>query len=104
MKRLAIAAMIAAAACAADIEEHAVRRKFHSVAAQANAYRKTLDHLEDRVAAMGFSLHPDLASVRVRLELSLDRAEGLLADREWKEAEEETERARAYLTKLSKSM
>jgi hypothetical protein len=79
----------------ADAELH-----FQLTSTRAVANLRSLATIEAALEARGFTLHPRIAALRLRIEAALDKAEKAVEKNDATTAEEETHKADGYLERL----
>jgi ElaB/YqjD/DUF883 family membrane-anchored ribosome-binding protein len=79
----------------ADAELH-----FELTSTRAVANLRSLATIEAALEARGFTLHPRIAALRLRIEAALDKAEKAVEKNDAATAEEETHKADGYLERL----
>jgi hypothetical protein len=78
------------------------RVRLGEVAARATANFRSADSIEARLEAEGATLHPEVVTLRVRIEMALDEARESLANNDEAAASEAVERARALLDRFAR--
>ena len=73
---------------------------FQLTATRAVANLRSLASIEAALEARGFTLHPRVAALRLRIEAALDKAQKAMDKNDAHTAEEETHRADGYLERL----
>jgi hypothetical protein len=78
-----------------------VRHRLGLVATRAIANFHSMDSIEESLNDMGMTLHPDVVSLRVRLESALDAAEAAIQRDNSKDANEALDQADGLLSRLA---
>jgi hypothetical protein len=104
MKRLAVVLAMAvscqSAIAAGGPVDRQFKIEFDELAARASAVIDTLQAMEARARAAGYSLHPNLVAQRVLVESSMDSAEKALCTNDIEQLGERLKRARALIDRL----
>lgn len=74
------------------------------VATRAIANFRSMDSIEENLEAMGMTLHPDLVSLRTRIEAALDATDEAIDKNDAKAANEELDRAEVLVTRLAREL
>ena len=74
------------------------------VATRAIANFRSLESIEENLQSMGMTLHPDLLSLRMRIEAALDATDEAIDKNDAKAANEELDRADALVTRLARQI
>ena len=78
-----------------------MNRRLGLVATRAIANFRSADAIENNLKSHGATLHPDLVSLRLRIESSLDEAEAAIGHDDLAAAKEALDRAQALLDRYA---
>jgi hypothetical protein len=109
MKRFLVAAGLALVMGAALIAQDRptqkdTKRRFGQVATRAIANFRAADSIERRLSADGSSLHPQLVTLRLRIESGLDEARIAIDGGDFDSANEALDRAQGFLERFAKKI
>jgi hypothetical protein len=85
-------------------EQKDLRRRFNSVAARATANFASADSIEDSLRLYGVTLHPQLISLRVKIDATLRDAQALMDRGEVTDANEALDRAMGLLDRFAQRL
>jgi hypothetical protein len=104
--RKTAAALVPAVAMVAYAEDarKSMQAEFDELAARATAAIDTVNSMEDRARADGFSLHPDLIAQRSLVQSSMNSAEEALREKDFSRLRERLKRARGHIDRLYKML
>jgi hypothetical protein len=85
-------------------EQKEAWRKFNSVSARATANFASADSIEANLRQYGITLHPQLISLRVRIEAALREAQGDLDHGELNDAKAAMDRANGFLDQFAQRL
>ncbi len=85
-------------------EQKEALRRFNSVSARATANFASADSIDASLRQWGVTLHPQLISLRVRIEGALREAQGALDRGSVSEANEAMDRATGYLNQFAQRL
>ena len=101
--RLALVLLALASAFAQDPAREA-RQRFLLISTRATANFRSAESIEYRLQQEGMSLHPQLITLRARIEASLDDARDDLQAGRIKDAGESLDRAQAWLDRFARRL
>ena len=85
-------------------EQKEVRRRFNSVAARATANFVSADSIEESLRQWGVTLHPQLISLRVRIEASLREAQAAMDQGDLTTTKEALDHAMGFLDRFAQRL
>lgn len=85
----------------APLSKRDLNKRLGLVATRAIANFRSADSIDNNLKAMGVTLHPQLVSLRLRIEGSLDRAEAAIDHNDLAEASEALDQAQALLDRYA---
>jgi len=78
------------------------QHRLRLIGTRANAYFQSADAIDASLRANGNTLHPELIALRMRIEAALDDAQADIQSGELKEANEQLDRAEAWVTRFAR--
>ena len=79
------------------------RHRLRLIATRASAYFQSAEAIDQSLRADGNTLHPTLIALRMRIEAALDDAQADLKDSKLTEANEQLDRAQAWVDRFARS-
>lgn len=86
-----------------DKERH-LRLEFDDVAAHATALIQVVDEMEASFQQQGLTLHPDIASARDHLVVTMDAASRAMEKHDWNHLRKCLDRARGWIEQLRRKL
>jgi hypothetical protein len=80
------------------------RRRFGQIATRAAANFHAADSIEQRLRAEGASLHPQLISLRLRIQSSLEESRAAMDSGDFDSANEALDRAQGFLDRFARRL